>query len=120
MHSNGRVDIATDAPERLPRYACLYRNEVYLYRREGLRGWLYLLSRTALHLLRALRAPDGRRRAGIVWRSFCAGLHFAPAVEYLSDELPGPADVPPLNGFICCLLSVLFCGRCSVCRAVCP
>ncbi len=95
MHSNGRVDIATDAPERLPRYACLYRNEVYLYRREGLRGWLYLLSRTALHLLRALRAPDGRRRAGIVWRSFCAGLHFAPAVEYLPDELPAGGCTAP-------------------------
>ena len=85
MASNQPVNIATDAPDRLSRYRCLYRNEVYVFRREGLRGWLYLWCRLGLHLLRVLPAPDRRQRAGIILRSFREGLRFHPAVEYLPD-----------------------------------
>ena len=36
--TNNGGNIATDVAERIPRYRYAYRNEVYLYRREGTRG----------------------------------------------------------------------------------
>ncbi len=85
MHSNSKVNIATDSADRLPRYRLLYRNEVYVYRREGLRGWLYLIARVAFHVLKALSARDQRwQRVKIILSSFIKGLSFHPTVEHLS------------------------------------
>ncbi len=86
MHSNAKVNIATDSVERLPRYRYLYRNEVYVYRREGLRGWIYLLSRIAFHILKVLRAPGSKgARIKVILSSFFAGLRFRPPVEYITQ-----------------------------------
>ncbi len=84
MHSNAKVNIATDSVERLPRYRYLYRNEVYVYRREGLRGWIYLLTRIVFHVLKVLRA-SGNKWAKIktILSSFFTGLRFRPPVEYV-------------------------------------
>ncbi len=84
MAHNRRVDIATDTPERLPRYRYLYRNEVFLYRREGLRGRLYMAARLLCHCLRVAvsAAPDKRRRIGVILRSARQGRHFHPVAEF--------------------------------------
>lgn len=82
MRHNNKVNIATDSLDRLPRYAYLYRNEVYLYRREGLVGWLYLLARVGLHLFKIwLRSPVKAKRMRVILSSFAAGLRFHPRVE---------------------------------------
>ena len=52
MKSNGVVNIATDTLDRLPRYRYFYRNDVYLYRREGLRGWVWLVAKDIWHFFR--------------------------------------------------------------------
>ena len=86
MLTDGRVNIATDTAQRLPRYRLLYRNETYVYRREGLRGWLYLYARAALHVLRALGAKSDRaKRVGVILSSLAAGLTFRPAIEYVEE-----------------------------------
>ncbi len=86
MHSNDKVNIATDSLERLPRYRYLYRNEVYVYRREGLRGWVYLLSRLAFHILKVLRSSTGRwQKIRTILSSFRDGLRFHPPVEYINQ-----------------------------------
>ena len=80
MKSNTVVNIATDTPERLERYRCFYRNDVYLYRREGLRGWLWLLAKDGWHSAQVIR--HGKLpRLRVIWRGFREGLRFAPAVE---------------------------------------
>ena len=86
MQSNNKVNIATDSEDRLPRYRLLYRNEVYLYRREGLRGWVYLICRVAYHILKCLCV----RKANLthiktILSSFWSGLSFRPEVEYLPE-----------------------------------
>lgn len=82
MRHNNKVNIATDSLDRLPRYAYLYRNEVYVYRREGLVGWLYLLARVGLHLCKIwLRSPVKGKRMKVILSSFAAGLRFHPRVE---------------------------------------
>lgn len=87
MHSNDKVNIATDTVDRLPRYQYLYRNEVYVYRREGVRGWLYLLTRIAFHILKVLRHKEARwQRIQVILSSFWTGLRFRPRVEHVTAE----------------------------------
>ena len=87
MHSNDKVNIATDAVDRLPRYRYLYRNEVYVYRREGLRGWVYLITRVAFHVLKVLRSSTNKKeKIGVILSSFFDGLRFHPSVEYIKED----------------------------------
>jgi GT2 family glycosyltransferase len=89
MESNAPVGIEADAPDRLWRYRYLYRNEVYVFRREGLRGWAYLWARVGLHSLRVLRssAPGKREKLRIIWNSFFTGFTFRPVIPFV-DDLP--------------------------------
>ena len=90
MHSNDKVNIATDSVDRLPRYAYLYRNEVYVYRREGLRGWVYLFTRVAFHILKVLRSStDKWKKIRVILSSFLAGFRFRPPVEYVQEKEEG-------------------------------
>ena len=82
MRHNNKVNIATDSLDRMDRYAYLYRNEVYVYRREGLVGWLYLFLRVGLHLGKIwLRSPHKLKRMKVILSSFAAGWRFYPHIE---------------------------------------
>lgn len=82
MRHNNKVNIATDSLDRMGRYAYLYRNEVYVYRREGVVGWLYLFARVGLHLGKIwLRSPDKWKRMRVILSSFAAGWRFHPHIE---------------------------------------
>ncbi len=85
MQNPGIVNIAADVPARWERYRYFYRNDVVLYRREGLGGWLWLLAKDAWHTVQVLRSPQGRKawRIGIIWKGFFAGVHFHPATPTL-------------------------------------
>lgn len=85
MKSNEKVGIENDSPDRLDRYRYLYRNEVFVYRREGSAGYAYLFLRTALHIFKALLSKEQPlRRAGIIIKSFCSGWRFKPSAERLN------------------------------------
>ncbi|MBQ8683106.1 MAG: glycosyltransferase family 2 protein [Clostridia bacterium] len=82
MKSNDKVNIATDSPDRLGRYRYLYRNEVYVYRREGLRGWVYLVTRVAYHLAKVvLKSSHKVDKLKVILSSFFSGFGFRPPVE---------------------------------------
>ncbi len=83
--TNNGGNIATDVPTRIERYRYAYRNEVYLYRREGARGIAHLLLRTPLHILRVLLKSDSRRlaRIRVILGGTARGLSFHPRIEYL-------------------------------------
>lgn len=82
---NQAGNIAKDSPDRFFRYQCSYRNEVYVYRREGLSGACYVALRVLWHLFKVLSgAPDQRgKRSALVLSSVFAGLRFKPPVEYI-------------------------------------
>ena len=81
MRHNNKVNIATDSLDRLARYGYLYRNEVYVYRREGLLGCLYLFARVGLHLFKIwLRSPVKWKRMKVILSSFAAGWRFHPRI----------------------------------------
>ena len=83
--SNIGANIATDNMERINRYRLLYRNDVYMYRREGIRGFLYELVRLSSHILRViLKAKNNRlRRIGSIINGTIEGFSFNPDIEYV-------------------------------------
>lgn len=85
MQNPGVVNIARDVPARWARYRYFYRNDVVLYRREGLSGWLWLLAKDSWHTVQVLRDRQGCRaeRIKIIWKGFAAGVRFRPRIPYL-------------------------------------
>ena len=83
--TNNGGNIATDEPSRIERYRYAYRNEVFLYRREGVRGFFHLLLRTPLHILRVLLKSKGEKgkRIRTILGGTVDGLSFKPPVHYL-------------------------------------
>ena len=88
MKSNTGSNIATDDVERLGRYNYAFRNENYLYRQEGIKGFCYYFAKCGKNILCALfQAKDHRlRRAGIVVKQFFLGLLFNPKVETMESS----------------------------------
>ena len=78
--SNIGANIADESAVRLSRFDFLYRNDVFLYRREGLCGWLWLLAKDGWHSAQVIRRGK-LPRLRVIWRGFREGLRFAPAVE---------------------------------------
>ena len=81
--SNISADISSETADRLDRFRYLYRNDVVLYRREGLKGFFYECPRLAGHMLRVLlRAPNHRRkRIRIIVTGTLEGIWFKPEIE---------------------------------------
>ena len=73
-------NVAIDAPERIPRYFYAFRNEFYVYRREGLRGLAYYFAKVALNLLRIAFRADGHRllRLKTLLSGAIRGVVFSP------------------------------------------
>lgn len=86
MKNPGTVNIATDVPARWERYRYFYRNDVVLYRREGMRGWLWLLAKDFWHTVQVVLDSRGSRcaRISIIWKGFAEGVRYRPRISYLS------------------------------------
>lgn len=87
--NNYGANIAYEASDRLDRYKYLYRNDVYLYRREGITGFLYEVLRLLNHTARVLvKAKDHRiMRLGYIWKSTFDGLSFNPAIKFPGEDI---------------------------------
>lgn len=88
--NNGAGTIIDDVPERLDRYRLIYRNDVVLYREEGLFGYAFLVARGLNHIVRVvLESPDDKlRKIGIIVSSNIDGLRFHPEIEKVSPKPP--------------------------------
>lgn len=86
--NNGAGTIVDDVPERLDRYRLVYRNDVVLYRGEGLSGYGFLAARGLAHIVRVLRhSPEAKaKKVGIIVSGNIAGLRFHPPIEMLDGE----------------------------------
>ena len=83
--SNMGANIVTESENRLGRFDYLYRNDVYLYRREGLRGFCYEAARLGGHIVRdLLKSRDNKaKRIGKIIGGTKAGLRFHPEIEFV-------------------------------------
>ncbi|MCL2087167.1 MAG: glycosyltransferase family 2 protein [Oscillospiraceae bacterium] len=82
--SNTGVSIAKDN-NRLERYKYLYRNEIYLYRSEGIRGFFYEMLRLTKHITSVLLKSKGNKflKCKIIIGSTMKGFGFKPNIEYV-------------------------------------
>lgn len=87
--SNIGANISNDSLDRLDRYNYLYRNDVYLYRREGLAGFAYEAARLSWHIVKVLKsAPNNKlKRIGKIIGGTMHGLSFNPAIEFVKQEV---------------------------------
>ena len=81
------ANIATDSIDRLDRFFYLYRNDVYLFRREGIKGFLYEAVRLSYHILRIVFKSDNKLlRVKQLIKGTCAGISFNPQIEMIQER----------------------------------
>lgn len=82
---NGVGNIALDSGDRIARFRLAYRNDIVLYRGEGVSGYAYVLARDLNHLARIALEAKGRKleRARAVVGGTIEGLRFHPQIEYV-------------------------------------
>lgn len=87
-NNNIGANIATEEPERLERFKYLYRNDVYLYRREGIVGFFYEIVRLSSHLLRVILKSKNNKRERIQYiiKGTKEGINFNPEIEYVYSD----------------------------------
>ncbi|MBX8924534.1 glycosyltransferase family 2 protein [Veillonella parvula] len=87
MAINKGSNIAIDVIERLPRYELAFRNEFYLYSKEGFYGYLYYHLKVAFNALKILvKAKDNRvKRLKSLWKGYRDGIRFNPDIEYIKE-----------------------------------
>ena len=83
-NSNIGANIVTENADRLDRFDYLYRNDVFLYRKEGIRGFFYEVVRLSGHCLRViLKSKDYRsKRLKKIINGTKKGFSFHPEIEY--------------------------------------
>ena len=87
--SNTGSNIALDSDDRLERYKYAYRNEMFFFKREGIKGLGYYFAKLALHGYRVLRfSPDKKKkRLSIIYSNAREGIKFNPVIEYPKEDL---------------------------------
>ncbi|MEF9892083.1 MAG: glycosyltransferase family 2 protein [Anaerorhabdus sp.] len=83
MDSNKGSSIATDNENRINRYNHAFRNENFLYRKEGLKGFIYYFSKCGINCIRVLRSEQSKKmnRLWIIFKNLFLGFFFNPRIE---------------------------------------
>lgn len=86
--SNIGANVYSDSYERLNRYNYLYRNDVYLYRREGIRGFGYEAVRLLYHTFKVVTTAKDHKKERIekIFKGTVNGLKFKPEIEYPENK----------------------------------
>ena len=86
MRENNGSSIALDNPQRISRYVYAFRNEAYLYRKEGIKGLCYYFAKCALNFLRILFKAKGKRirRFLALFLGMIKGMLFFPKTEFVN------------------------------------
>lgn len=83
--NNFGVTIVKDSNDRLDRYKYIYRNDVFCFKREGIRGHIYMLVRNIYHILRILFFAKDKKlyRIKVLLNGYIWGYKFNPQIEYV-------------------------------------
>ncbi len=78
------VDITREKDlKRIERYKYIYRNDVYTFKKEGLRGYIFLFVRFLYHMFKIIFiAPKKFDKIKTVIQSHIDGFKFKPVIEY--------------------------------------
>ena len=86
--NNEGSNIAKDELSRLNRYQYAYRNEMYIAKKNGLKGILRQIAKIGLHIYRVLaKNKNGHRikKWSIILGNSIKGLFFNPKVEFIKE-----------------------------------
>lgn len=94
MKENNGSNLATDVPERIGRYRYAFRNEAYLYRKEGIRGVFYYLAKCGWNVVKIFLFAKSHRaeRFSVMFSAIMEGMRFRPREEYIGAEEMGDAE----------------------------
>ena len=81
--SNSGSNVALDTLERLKLYTYAYRNEFYVFKREGLKGLAYWFARIIYHIIRisASGEPDKKKRFSALFKGVLMGFLYSPTID---------------------------------------
>lgn len=83
-NSNVGADIVDAPAERIDRFSYLFRNDVVLYRLDGLEGKIYLDLRTVKYILKILfKAKNKKQKFNVMFTALKKGKSFYPDIEYV-------------------------------------
>ena len=80
-------DISRD-DERLDRYKYAYRNEMYIAKKNGIKGIIRYIAKINYHILKILIYSKGNKlkKIGIIFSNMFKGIKFNPKVEYIGGK----------------------------------
>lgn len=83
--NNFGVTIVKDTSDRLDRYKYIYRNDVVCFRREGIRGHLFMLIRNVYHIIRILLFSPNKKidKIKTLLNGYIEGYKFFPKIDYI-------------------------------------
>lgn len=78
------INIAVDSADRIDRYKYIYRNDVYTFKKEGVRGILFLITRFIYHVFKIVFSGKKiSHKLAIIVKGHINGISFNPAIEYI-------------------------------------
>ncbi|MDO5406080.1 MAG: glycosyltransferase family 2 protein [Eubacteriales bacterium] len=85
--SNIGADIVTVSEDRLNRFEYMYRNDVVMYRQDGIEGYFYLLIRNFLHVFRILTKSSAKlSKIKLMLKATLKGFRFKPQIVYPKEK----------------------------------
>lgn len=87
--NNFGVTIVKDTSDRIERYKYIYRNDVYCFKREGIKGYLYILVRNLYHIIRVLLFSKTNKifKIKTIIKGYILGFKFNPKIEYVLTNM---------------------------------
>lgn len=83
MEQNLGSDLSVDMPDRILRYEYAYRNENYIYRREGIKRYFYWLTGCGMMFIKIILHSNHKiTRCAVMIRGIFKGFFFRPQIEY--------------------------------------
>lgn len=85
--NNAGSNIAIDDEKRIQRYKFAYRNEIYIARKNGLKGICRQLAKIVLHIFRVIFKSKRNKikKIFIILSNSFKGIFFNPKIEYLEN-----------------------------------
>lgn len=86
-NTNVGANIITAEPDRMERFKYMYRNDVVMYRQDGIEGSTYLFVRNMLHRIRILKdGKNVRQKIELIKMATKEGKSFYPSIEFPRGE----------------------------------
>lgn len=88
MRDNNGSNIATDTVSRLDRYIYAFRNEYFLFHKEGIKGILFYHMKCCFNILKIICIAKSERikRMKIIIDGYMKGKNFHPCIEYFQTR----------------------------------